>query len=246
MQTRSDTGRGGRAAPDAGGREMTDHVLAGHVPTGGGDPADAWPASAEAAGLVATGWGYILVSGGPWRRRVLDLAEAVVALAGVALVLLAVGQWVAPFGLAADGVLAHRLTATMLFAMGGLLLLRYAAHGFQTEAHLDRVRGEIRIMARNRNGHLRLLDCISFADITAVSVDRAAGKGRPGKGGAGKDGSARLLLHPDTGAAPLPLVHGPARHLAPLAAMVARDVVRARDAASAPRGSLGRLVPGIA
>lgn len=191
-------------------------------------------------GLDPVDWGHVLHSGSPFRRTALRMAEAAVGALGLGLILLAVAQWVLPGAIVTGDVLGHKAAVSAFLAMPGLLLLHYAGQGFQTEVHLDHVRGELRIVAGNRARQVRLLDSIAFAEIAALEV------ARPGNGPAIPSARGRLLVHLVHGDAPLALVSGPVAQLSRVAAVFARDIERALRHAAAPSGDLGRVAPDLA
>lgn len=167
------------------------------------------------------------------RRTLLRAAEAATGAVGLALVLMAVAHWLLPGTIVSAGVAGHKAALTAFLVMSGLVLLRYSGQGFQTEVHLDRHRGELRIVACNRAGHVRLLDSLDFAEIAAIEVDR------------GTDGAThgRLLVHLVHDGRPLALVSGPIARLSPVAAALAGEIERALRHVRVPAVDLGRVSP---
>ncbi len=193
--------------------------------------------SAPAPGVVPASWGLILRSGSGWRVTVARLSESLLGATGVALGLVAVGLWVAPGAVRGPDVLGMKTVLTTFLAMGGVLLLRFASQGLCTEVHLDRLRGEIRVVARNRAGRLRLIDCMTFADITAAVLD-PVDPAAPG-------GARRLVVHLRGSGERVPLASGPAASLTVVRDLIELDLQRARQAADAPISDLARLAPGL-
>jgi hypothetical protein len=207
------------------------------MPALAGD-AGAWAQDAgpdTVAGVDPVDWGLVLRSGSPLRRRVLRLAEAATGAVGLALVMLAVAHWLLPGTIVSGGVAGHKAALTAFLVMSGLVLLRYAGHGFQTEVHLDRQRGELRIVACNRAGAVRLLDSLDFLEIAALEVARSG------------DGATRgrLLVHLVHGDAPLTLVSGPLTRLSPVAAALAHEIEQSLRHLRGPSGDLGRVAPDV-
>jgi len=191
-------------------------------------------------GLDPVDWGFVLRSSSPLRRTLLRMAEAAVGAVGLGLILMAVAQWVLPGAVVTGDVLGHKAAVSAFLAMPGLLLLHYAGQGFQTEVHLDRVRGEVRIVASNRARQVRLLDSIAFGEIAALEVARA------GDGPVVASARGRLLVHLVHGDEPLALVSGTAARLSQVAAVFARDIEREMRHAAAPSADLGRVTPDLA
>jgi hypothetical protein len=238
---------GRQVGGDASGEGLRMVAVAGHaeVRTGRDVPSRAsGDEHGSVPGLDATEWGWILRSGSPLRRTALRMAEAATGATGLALVLVALAHWVVPGAILSGGVLGHKAAVTAFLVMSGLLLLRYAGQGFQTEVHLDRERGELRIVACNRAREVRLLDSLAFAEIAALEVARS------GEGTTRGAVRGRLLVHLVHGDAPLTLVSGPAARLSPVAATFARDIEQAtRHARPGPAdtgGDLGRVSPDFA
>jgi hypothetical protein len=201
-------------------------------------------ASRDAAGsrddgsLVPESWGLVLRSGGHWRTVWARLVESILGVIGVGLGLMAVSLWILPGALLSQEVLSMKAVLTTVLAMGGILLLRFANQGLCTEVHLDRLRGEIRIVARNRAQRLRLIDCMTFADIDRVELE----EGDDDQSG----GPARLVLYLRGSGERVLLVGGPVARLAQVRDLIDLDLSRARRVADAPSGDLTRLIPGLA
>lgn len=187
--------------------------------------------------LVAESWGLILRSGGRWGDVPARLAEVLLGSFGLALVLLAIGLWIVPGALLGPDLLGMKSALTTGLVMGGVLIWRFANQGLCTEIHLDRLRGEIRVVARNRAQRLRLLDCMTFADIDHVELEGADAV--PG------GSPARLVVHLHGSGERVLLASGAAVRLAPVRDLIDLDLSRARRVAGAPSGDLSRLICGI-
>lgn len=182
-------------------------------------------------------WGLILRSGGSWRTVAARLCESLLGIFGVGLGLLALSLWIVPGALLSHDVLGMKAVLTTFLAMGGVLLLRFSNQGLCTEVHLDRLRGEIRVVARNRAQRLRLLDCMTFADVARVDLEEDGAD----QGAA----AARLVVYLRGSGERVLLASGAFVRLAPVRDLIDLDLSRARGIVQAPSGDLTRLIPGF-
>ncbi len=182
-------------------------------------------------------WGFVIRSGGVWRNIRVRFVESLLGIIGLGLCLIAVCLWIIPGALLSQEVLGMKAVLTTVLAMGGILLLRFSNQGLGTEVHIDRLRGEIRVVARNRAQRLRLIDCMTLADIDRVEledcdVDQEAGLGR-------------LVVYLHGSGERVLLVSGPVGRLAQVRDLIDLDLSRAHRVVGAPSGDLTRLIPGF-
>lgn len=118
---------------------------------------------------TGTGKATLRQSPGLWAETY--LGPALLRLAGAALLLAAVGLWLAPGGTQDSDLALMKLGASLFFACLGLVFLS-AGHSTDTdEFHIDEAQREIRHILRGADGIARLRGRYRFDDLTDMRID---------------------------------------------------------------------------
>ena len=91
-------------------------------------------------------------------------------LAGIALLLAAVGIWILAVPRLDAEMLLVRLAASMLFLSTGLMLLHAGRNPWRDEIQLDPRSGTVRHVQRGRDGIARTRRSVRLADLGAITI----------------------------------------------------------------------------
>lgn len=124
--------------------------------------------------LCETNWGYIIRSDTGIANRA-ALIERTCAVAGIAFLTAAFGQWMIPQVQAAVVLAApERVVSTLGLAMPGLMFLWISSRGMTREVQVDEVKRCLRMSVCNRNGRSRVLRSVPFEQIGSAFIKRGA------------------------------------------------------------------------
>ncbi len=128
--------------------------------------------------ISETIWGYIVAETGDRFDRE-SLGEAGLRFLGIVLVLLAYGQWLLPASVLGANAFAMKAAMTFFFGAAGGVIYWAASRGMQTEIHFNTERRDVRTVARNAKGHVRILSRWKFDAIESVFTMRPPEPGAP-------------------------------------------------------------------
>lgn len=129
--------------------------------------------------ICETSWGYIIQSDTEWSNRA-ALIERVCAMAGIAFLVAASGQWLFPQVHAAiDFAHPERVASTLGLAMPALMFLWISDRGMTREVQVDVTKSCLRLCVRNRRGKTRVLRAVPFERIASAYVKRSGAPGAP-------------------------------------------------------------------
>ncbi|MGC9370598.1 MAG: hypothetical protein ACP5DX_13755 [Paracoccaceae bacterium] len=163
--------------------------------------------------VTETYWGYVIRSETNWSTRA-RLIERVSAAAGVALLTLAFGNWLAPDLLAMANIRSPQVASSAGMGVAGLALVWVAGRGLSRELHVDLTMRSLRQVVRNRNGRTRIDRVVPFSAIESAFVRRASVPG----------GAARLYLRLKEGGKLLHVASGRQATLEVLNARMSQDL----------------------
>ncbi|MBD3679439.1 MAG: hypothetical protein HUJ27_13715 [Rhodobacteraceae bacterium] len=101
------------------------------------------------------------------------MVELGCTVVGVALVIIALGQWALPGASFDAGVLYMKAGITVAFGLIGAILWRFASGGLAQEVHVDLGDRSLRAAARNRRGKTRVTARIGFEEIAGAFIQRS-------------------------------------------------------------------------
>lgn len=163
-------------------------------------------------------WGYSVRCGMP-APRLLLFVQALIWLAGCALITFALALWVLPSEITAGSAVGLKAVLTGILLATAAYCLWHSSRGVVPELQIDTSRGEVREIVRNRAGRPSVIGRYGFDAIGGVFIDRGRAFGA-----AGAEMSTLVLSYRNT-AETLPVAQGSLADLAPLRDRLGRDLM---------------------
>lgn len=168
--------------------------------------------------VEASHWGYTVRSGIP-APRLLLFVQALVWLAGCALITFALALWVLPSAINSGPAVGLKLALTVILLATSAYCLWHSSRGVMPEFQIDTSRGEVREVVRNRVGRPSVIGRYGFDAIGGVFIDRGRAFG------SASAEMSTLVLRYRNAAQSLPIAQGEMADLAPLRDRLGRDLM---------------------
>lgn len=186
------------------------------------------PNASDGIGVRETNWGFAIQE----RASQNTLAETIVKLLGLLLVP-GIGALVAfASELGATLGVAAQTGMFIAFVLVGLAIYTYASRGLQRTLQVDTAHAEFRLGTVNGNGSFTRRQTYRFADIESIFLMRESGGST----------SAKLHLRLKSSTAPIYVLSGPERALAPILERVTESVRGKKGNRRARTKTTGRFV----
>lgn len=121
--------------------------------------------------VTETYWGYVIRWDAAWSSRAL-LIERMCAISGMALMIVGCAHWLFPEVHAAVDSAENRFYSSIGLGVAGLVFLWVAARGLSRETQVDMSLRCVRVVVRNRRGHVRIEKTVPFDKIRSAFVKR--------------------------------------------------------------------------
>lgn len=116
-----------------------------------------------------TFWGYVVRPGRKAHDRA-AVGEMIATFASMMLAMAAYAQWLLPGANTDTEVLPFKIAATVIFAFLASLLFLIARRGLCYEVQIDKQRGVVRTVRRNRHGASTQTGLFAFHDIDRIVI----------------------------------------------------------------------------
>ncbi len=127
--------------------------------------------STDRVSTTTTSWGYVVRTRDKNTKRS-AVIERMCLVAGVSLIIPGAWHWVLPGVESAFTSTSDQMLTVVSIMVAGLLFFWISVRGLREEVHVDRSRGQLRVMAVNRNGQTRPKSVIPFDQIESAFLKR--------------------------------------------------------------------------